>query len=898
MGNGSRRWPDMTLICTFFFTVTVLLIIPKSSSLQFISTNQSITDAGNQTIVSSPGKFKLGFFSPENSTDRRYVGVWFNNVTAPITASSVWVANGDNPLRDTSGVLKIADDGNLVIVDGRKKVIWSSNVTSMDAAATSSRVAELLDTGNLVLRETINGRNRTLWESFAYPSNVFLPNMRFGVNTKTREKLVITSWKDTENDPSTGNYTLELDPTGVPQSIIMDNANGNQRRHWRSGPWNNRIFIGIPTMSSTYLNGFNILTDNNAGTVYLTLVYSEVRTILQKYTVTSDGNFVETHWNETKKQWVKFWSAQDTECDMYAKCGPFGSCNVLDSPICSCLRGFVPKSVDEWSNGNWTGGCVRRTELQCQRSKNETTGARNESSTVSGGIEEADGFLTLERMKVPDFVERLEAGSAEECGQRCLQNCSCLAYASESNIGCMWWSRDLIDVQKFSNFTRSPGVNLYIKVAHSELDKIIPGTKKNVRLSIIIPVVIAIVLTSLCTLFCWRRMAKQRAKNKNGTRLPIIDRYGDTSDKNMFGDNPELAMFTFDTLSVATNNFSWEAELGHGGFGSVYKAKLMSGLEVAVKRLSQSSGQGLEEFKNEVVVISKLQHRNLVRLLGCCIEGEEKILIYEYMPNKSLDAFLFGTSLFLLLINYISCILLDIVSGSDPAQRALLNWRKCFEIIEGITRGILYLHRDSRLRVIHRDLKASNVLLDENLYPKISDFGMARIFGGDELQADTRRVVGTYGYMSPEYAMEGRFSEKSDVFSFGVLLIEIVSGKKCTSFHLQELSLSLLGYAWKLWNENMVQKLIDPTLLSEKAYAEEILKCIHVGLLCVQESPKDRPNMSTVLSILTSETTNLPVPKQPAYVDREASSISSGSLHKTGNLFSVNHVTITSIDGR
>ncbi|KAI3912313.1 hypothetical protein MKW98_023182, partial [Papaver atlanticum] len=502
MGNGSRRWPDMTLICTFFITVTVLNI-PSSNSLQFISTNQTITDAGNQTIVSSPGKFKLGFFSPENSTNR-YVGIWFNNVPAPVTASSVWIANGDNPLKDTSGVLKISDDGNLVIVDGKRNVIWSSNISSV-TGTTNSRVAELWDTGNLVLRETAS-TNETLWESFAHPSNVFLPDMKFGLNTRTREKLVITSWKDTENDPSTGNFTLELDPAGVPQGIIMENRFGNQqRRHWRSGPWNNRIFIGIPTMSSTYLNGFNILTDNIVGTVYLTLHYTEVRTVLQKYTVTSDGNFVETHWNETKKQWVKFWSAQDTECDMYGKCGPFGSCNILDSPICSCLRGFVPKSIDEWNSGNWTGGCVRSTELQCQRSKNETSGVRNASSTIAGGIEEPDGFLTLERMKVPDYVERLEAGSAEECGQRCLQNCSCLAYASESNIGCMWWSRDLIDVQKFSNFTRSPGVNLYIKVAHSEL-----GTKKKVRISIIIPVVIAIILTSLCTFFCWRRMAKQK----------------------------------------------------------------------------------------------------------------------------------------------------------------------------------------------------------------------------------------------------------------------------------------------------------------------------------------------------------------------------------------------------
>ncbi|RVW86392.1 G-type lectin S-receptor-like serine/threonine-protein kinase RKS1 [Vitis vinifera] len=173
-------------------------------------------------------------------------------------------------------------------------------------------------------------------------------------------------------------------------------------------------------------------------------------------------------------------------------------------------------------------------------------------------------------------------------------------------------------------------------------------------------------------------------------------------------------------IAAATNNFSFTNKLGWGGFGSVYKGQLSNGQEIAVKRLSKDSGQGVEEFKNEVTLIAKLQHRNLVKLLGCCIEEEEKVLIYEYMPNKSLDSFIF-----------------------DETKRSMLTWEKRFEIIIGIAQGILYLHQDSRLRIIHGDLKASNVLLDVDMIPKISDFGMARLFGGNQIEGSTNRVVGT-----------------------------------------------------------------------------------------------------------------------------------------------------------
>uniref|UniRef100_A0ACD5YX47 Uncharacterized protein n=1 Tax=Avena sativa TaxID=4498 RepID=A0ACD5YX47_AVESA len=217
----------------------------------------------------------------------------------------------------------------------------------------------------------------------------------------------------------------------------------------------------------------------------------------------------------------------------------------------------------------------------------------------------------------------------------------------------------------------------------------------------------------------------------------------------------EFTLYDFPELDAATDNFSQDNKLGTGGFGPVYKGILADGTEVAVKRLAAQSGQGLVEFKNEIQLIAKLQHTNLVKLLGCCVQEEDKMLVYEYMPNRSLDYFIF-----------------------DQERGTLLDWKRRHHIIEGIAQGLLYLHKHSRIKIIHRDMKASNILLDKDLNPKISDFGMARIFGSNMTHANTNRIVGTYGYMAPEYAFEGIFSVKSDVFSFGVLLLEIVSGKR------------------------------------------------------------------------------------------------------------------------
>eukprot|EP01018_Ginkgo_biloba_P036601 Gb_13104 [translate_table: standard] len=305
--------------------------------------------------------------------------------------------------------------------------------------------------------------------------------------------------------------------------------------------------------------------------------------------------------------------------------------------------------------------------------------------------------------------------------------------------------------------------------------------------------------------------------------------------------NAEQIVFNLKSLVVATGNFYEENKLGEGGFGPVYKGRISDGREVAVKKLSVRSGQGKREFMNEVKLVAKIQHRNLVKLLGCCAEGPERLLVYEYLPNKSLDTFLFHSE-----------------------RRRQLEWQERYNIILGIARGLLYLHEDSQLRIIHRDIKANNILLDDKLNPKIADFGLARLSPEDETHVHTR-VAGTYGYMAPEYAMRGQLSVKADVYSFGVLLLEIVSGRKNTDSHVPLEAQNILEWTWRLYKRGQILKVIDEELV-RSCPKEQALRCIHVGLLCTQADPALRPPISNVILMISSNSVTLPNPTKPAFV--------------------------------
>ncbi|XP_021294095.1 putative receptor-like protein kinase At4g00960 isoform X2 [Herrania umbratica] len=387
------------------------------------------------------------------------------------------------------------------------------------------------------------------------------------------------------------------------------------------------------------------------------------------------------------------------------------------------------------------------------------------------------------------------------------------------------------------------------------------GISSQTVLVIVVPIMVFVAVVLIASAILLRRR-KPKQKNENETSCE------------------ESFQFDFNAVRVATDNFSPAKKIGKGGFGVVYKGKLPDGQVVAVKRLSGNSEQGEQEFKNGVLLMVKLQHKNLVSLLGFSFEKKERILIYEFVPNSSLDNFIF-----------------------DPIKRLLLNWDKRYRIIKGIARGILYLHQDSQYRIIHRDLKAANILLDEEMNPKISDFGMAKLFVVDQTQADTRRIVGTYGYMAPEYARKGHFSVKSDVYSFGVLVLEIVSGKSINGFRDEETGVNLITHAWKNWNEGNPLKLIDDILLDDSR--SEMLRCIHLGLLCVQENIARRPTMDSVVLMLSSSSISLRAPSRPAFLLQSAK-VPEGGPESSGSSQSksaevpvtVNEASFTELDPR
>ncbi|KAL0329891.1 UNVERIFIED_CONTAM: G-type lectin S-receptor-like serine/threonine-protein kinase [Sesamum radiatum] len=377
---------------------------------------------------------------------------------------------------------------------------------------------------------------------------------------------------------------------------------------------------------------------------------------------------------------------------------------------------------------------------------------------------------------------------------------------------------------------------------------------------------------------CIMRRIKRGKREEKLHELLTLEGYTDTYELDGGGaKNRDLRRFTYASIVSATSNFSLDHKLGQGGFGPVYKGKTPEGKNTTRPRYSSKDSftairTRILEFKTELILISKLQHVNLVKLLGFCIHGDDKMLIYDYMPNKSLDFFLFS-----------------------PSTREQLDWQQRFNIIEGTAQGLLYLHKHSRLRIIHRDLKPSNILLDENMKPKISDFGLARIFKQNVDEANTNRRVGTYGYMAPEYAMQGIFSVKSDVYSFGVLVLEIVSGRRINSFHQIEGPLNLVEYAWELWRKDSAIELMDPTLRTS-CITNQLHRCIHIGLLCVENHAVDRPTIEDVILMLKNETTSLPMPKNPSFITRK--SILEKVEQSIPEKLSANELTVSELGGR
>nr|AAT73676.1 putative receptor-like serine/threonine kinase (RFK1) [Oryza sativa Japonica Group] len=340
-------------------------------------------------------------------------------------------------------------------------------------------------------------------------------------------------------------------------------------------------------------------------------------------------------------------------------------------------------------------------------------------------------------------------------------------------------------------------------------------------------------LAGLFGIFMWikkrRTMAKQKEELYNLVGRPDV--------------------FSNSELKLATDNFNSQNIIGEGGYGPVYKVvyfpqlsdlgKLPDGRVIAVKQLSESSHQGKSQFVTEVATISAVQHRNLVKLHGCCIDSNTPLLVYEYLENGSLDQAIFGHS------------------------SLNLDWAMRFEIILGIARGLSYLHEESSVCIVHRDIKASNILLDTDLIPKISDFGLAKLYDEKQTHVSTG-IAGTFGYLAPEYAMRGHLTQKADVFAFGVVMLETVAGRSNTNNSLEESKINLLEWAWDQYEKEQALRILDPNLKGFNK--DEAFRVIRVALHCTQGSPHQRPPMSKVVAMLTGEVEVPKVVTKPSYI--------------------------------
>ncbi|KAF7067242.1 hypothetical protein CFC21_073156 [Triticum aestivum] len=837
---------------TCCITALIILLLPLSASDDRLVPGKLLYP-GN-TIISDGGTFSLGFFNPSNSTPAKlYLGIWYNNISE---FTVVWVANRETPITNNTSsapILSLTNASNLIITEANNsgRVLWMTANVSTITPGSSTPKAVLLNTGNLIIRLS-NGT--TVWQSFDHRTDTLLPGMKMRIkyNTHgTRDRLV--SWKG-PGDPSPGRFSYGSDPDTPLQAFLRDGEN----LVTRGNPWTG---IQVTSFSKNQLAGTINISDlimyiaivDNGDEIYGTYSLSEGAP-LTRLVLTYSGEYYLKSWSSNLSAWVVLMKWPSIECNLYGYCGPYGYCDETTAPVprCKCLDGFEPTNMAEWTSDRFLAGCRRKEQLH-----------------GCGG-----NFLALPQMKSPDKLSLIGGGKStfEECRAECNRNCSCVGYVyrnvSSGRSGgditaCMVWSGELVDTGKIG----VGGETLYLRLAGMDA----AGKRRKINavriaLSVLGSGVLVLICTSLAWLKCEGKKIKwRRHKNIRLDGISTSDEFGEEK----LSHDQAFPFLRLEEIALATHNFSEACMIGQGGFGKVYKGQL-GGQDVAVKRLSKDSQQGTKEFRNEVILIAKLQHRNLVRLLGCCGEGDEKLLIYEYLPNKSLDATIF-----------------------DDSRKLSLDWMTRFNIIKGVARGLLYLHEDSRFTIIHRDLKAGNILLDAYMKPKIADFGMARIFADNQQNANTQRVVGTYGYMAPEYAMEGVFSSKSDVYSFGVLLLEVVTGIRRNSNSQTMGFPSLTAYSWHMWKEEKTNELPDSCIIGTSP--DEVLLCVQVALLCVQENPDDRPLMSSVVFVLENGSTTLAAPNRPAYF-----ALRSAEMDQMRNNIqtSANSFTLSEIQGR
>ncbi|KAJ4975263.1 hypothetical protein NE237_000369 [Protea cynaroides] len=651
----------------------------------------------------------------------------------------------------------------------------------------------LLDSGNLVLRSLSNS-SALIWESFDHPTHTWLPGGKLGLNKRTNKSQLLTSWKNS-NDPATGLFSFEIDPAGTSQYFILWN---DSEKYWTSGNWDGHIFSLLPEMRRNYIYDFTYVTNKDEN--YFTYSVKD-SSIISRLVMDVSGQIKQVTWLDGVG-WNLFWTQPSQQCNVYALCGAFGTCNQQASTFCGCLQGFNPRYATDYSNlSDWSGGCVRNTPLQCVN-----------NTSVNG---EKDGFFNMSNVRLPINPQFLAVKSALACELACLNSCSCSAYAY--NGSCCVWEGDLLNLAQLSDGVTGGGT-LYLKLAASELPiSTSGGNKKGSATGVIVgPVSGAVALLGLVVVLLWARQKRifvGRSKAIEGSLIP----------------------FSYRDLQIATKNFS--DKLGGGGFGSVFKGTLPNSTVVAVKKL-EGVGQGEKQFRTEVSTIGTIQHVNLVRLLGFCSEGTKRLLVYEFMPKGSLDSYLFH----------------------ETKDSEVLDWKTRFQIAIGTAKGLAYLHEKCRQCIIHCDIKPENILLDAEFCPKVADFGLAKLVGREFSRVLTT-MRGTRGYLAPEWISGVAITAKADVYSYGMMLFELISGKRNSdqSDDGEKVGFFPIWVARKISEDGEILSLLDHRLEGDGDLAELTRAC-KVACWCVQDEEVHRPSMGLVVQILEGIVEVIPPP--------------------------------------
>ncbi|CAA3033544.1 Hypothetical predicted protein [Olea europaea subsp. europaea] len=419
----------------FAILIHILLLsflVEFCSAADTLTSNASIT--GKETLISSGQSFELGFFTRGN-LGKWYVGIWYKKFPEIV----VWVANRESPIMNSSGVLTVSSDGDLILLNGMRGVVWSSNTSGR----VQGSVAQLLESGNLVLRRKDDNSERYLWQSFDFPSDTLLPGMKMGRNLSTGVNRYLTSWKD-DNDPSPGDVTFRTDNIGMPQLVLRKGS----EKIYRTGVWNGVRFSGTGPLSVNPVF-IPIFVYDNENLYYMYKLGD--RSLVNRFMVTQSGLAKRLVLNEGESSWNIFYTSQDDQCDEYGVCGGNGICKLGNTPICKCLYGYVPKFQREWDVHNWSNGCVRRIPLDCQQG----------------------GYLKVSNVKLPDLLEYSlnKSMSISECESECFKNCYCLAYAYSdirgNGSGCFMWFGNLIDVREMPQTDSQQ--DIYIRMPASEL---------------------------------------------------------------------------------------------------------------------------------------------------------------------------------------------------------------------------------------------------------------------------------------------------------------------------------------------------------------------------------------------------------------------------------------------